>query len=79
MCIGCQRRGTPCHSQEFGDEPVATDEDLNMRGRLIRVELMLGKIMEKVMPDDVGPKDRSIETVVESRVDTHITCSRLLY
>ncbi|KAI1171382.1 hypothetical protein F4777DRAFT_55410 [Nemania sp. FL0916] len=50
ICIGCESRGTNCVSQEFTDEQ-ASAPDRRVTQRLGRVEEMLEKLVEKIMPD----------------------------
>lgn len=69
MCVGCQRRGTPCRSQEFGDDEAVTDEGLSVRARLIRVEILLEKLMEKVLPEERGDQDHSLGSAEENPVE----------
>ncbi|KAH8896880.1 hypothetical protein GQ53DRAFT_838337 [Thozetella sp. PMI_491] len=51
-CIGCQRRGTYCMSQEFVDVPMSEPRDDQVLDRLKRVEHMLESIVNKVPAED---------------------------
>ncbi|KAJ9157271.1 Fungal transcriptional regulatory protein, N-terminal [Pleurostoma richardsiae] len=57
ICVSCTRRGTSCISQEFCYDPPTGDEDVNMRGRLLRVETLLEKLIDKVLPEGLDPLD----------------------
>ncbi|KAI0388726.1 hypothetical protein F5Y17DRAFT_181624 [Xylariaceae sp. FL0594] len=50
ICINCDLRGTNCVSQEFSDEQGHAP-DRRLTQRLGRVEEMLEKLVEKIMPD----------------------------
>ncbi|KAF1999788.1 hypothetical protein P154DRAFT_599987 [Amniculicola lignicola CBS 123094] len=50
VCMPCQRRGSPCISQELVDVPLQTD--VNIGERLKRVEEMLEKATEKLSVSD---------------------------
>ncbi|KAI1129153.1 hypothetical protein F5Y10DRAFT_239007 [Nemania abortiva] len=50
ICVNCESRGTNCVSQEFADEQ-ASAPDRRVTQRLGRVEEMLEKLVEKIMPD----------------------------
>ncbi|KAI0399548.1 hypothetical protein F4802DRAFT_32265 [Xylaria palmicola] len=49
VCINCESRGTNCVSQEFADEQTSAP-DRRVTQRLGRVEEMLEKLVEKIMP-----------------------------
>lgn len=63
-CLGCQQRGTTCVSQEFdhGITPFITpsateavaDANETVASRLTRLESLLQKVVEKVIPEDSG-------------------------
>lgn len=42
-----------CRSQEVGDEVADDDGNFNMRGRLIRVEVLLAKLAEKMATEEI--------------------------
>ena len=48
-CIGCQRRGTKCISQEYSDEGSTAPHDgpRQLGDRLVRVEALIEQLMEK--------------------------------
>ncbi|KAI0451054.1 hypothetical protein F5B21DRAFT_488431 [Xylaria acuta] len=50
ICVNCESRGSSCVSQEFADEQ-ASAPDRRVTQRLGRVEEMLEKLVEKIMPD----------------------------
>ncbi|KAI8624435.1 hypothetical protein F5Y19DRAFT_314976 [Xylariaceae sp. FL1651] len=50
VCNGCESRGTNCVSQQFADEQ-APAPDRRITQRLGRVEEMLEKLVDKIMPD----------------------------
>ncbi|KAI1756364.1 hypothetical protein F4782DRAFT_330211 [Xylaria castorea] len=50
VCVNCESRGSNCVSQEFADEQASTP-DRRVTQRLGRVEEMLEKLVEKIMPD----------------------------
>ncbi|RYC59678.1 hypothetical protein CHU98_g6549 [Xylaria longipes] len=50
ICVNCESRGSSCVSQEFADEQASTP-DRRVTQRLGRVEEMLEKLVEKIMPD----------------------------
>ncbi|KAI0107145.1 hypothetical protein GGR51DRAFT_548484 [Nemania sp. FL0031] len=50
ICVNCESRGTNCVSQEFADEQSSAP-DRRVTQRLGRVEEMLEKLVEKIMPD----------------------------
>jgi len=50
ICVSCDSRGTNCVSQEFPDDQTQTP-DRRVTQRLGRVEEMLEKLVEKIMPD----------------------------
>ncbi|KAH7109516.1 hypothetical protein EDB81DRAFT_929624 [Dactylonectria macrodidyma] len=55
VCVGCQRRGTPCIGQEFIDIPGPNHgEDERIVAGLNRVERMLEKITRKFFSDFTG-------------------------
>ncbi|KAI1274610.1 hypothetical protein F5Y07DRAFT_212843 [Xylaria sp. FL0933] len=60
ICINCESRGTNCVSQEFVDEQSSAP-DRRVTQRLGRVEEMLEKLVEKIMPDSytTGGRGRS--------------------
>ncbi|KAI1823836.1 hypothetical protein F4861DRAFT_298672 [Xylaria intraflava] len=50
ICTNCTARGTSCVSQEFPDEQSSAPDQL-VTQRLVRVEEMLEKLVERIMPD----------------------------
>ncbi|KAI0147012.1 hypothetical protein GGR57DRAFT_281736 [Xylariaceae sp. FL1272] len=83
ICIGCESRGTNCVSQEFADQQTATPER-RITQRLGRVEEMLEKLVEKIMPDSypTARRDQHAETPSASADDdddpsdpTHGSCT----
>ncbi|TGJ88736.1 hypothetical protein E0Z10_g42 [Xylaria hypoxylon] len=50
ICTNCESRGTNCVSQEFTDEQ-SPPSDRRVTQRLGRVEEMLEKLVEKILPD----------------------------
>ncbi|KAI1113506.1 hypothetical protein F5Y14DRAFT_208027 [Nemania sp. NC0429] len=50
ICINCESRSANCVSQEFADEQAVTP-DRRVTQRLGRVEEMLEKLVERIMPD----------------------------
>ncbi|KAI0474515.1 hypothetical protein F4859DRAFT_96887 [Xylaria cf. heliscus] len=50
ICVNCESRGSSCVSQEFADEQASTP-DRRVTQRLGRVEEMLERLVEKIMPD----------------------------
>ncbi|KAI0974092.1 hypothetical protein F4678DRAFT_470759 [Xylaria arbuscula] len=63
ICVNCESRGTNCVSQEFPDEQ-SSSSDGRVTQRLGRVEEMLEKLVEKIMPDSytTGGRGRSTES-----------------
>ncbi|KAI1424103.1 hypothetical protein F5Y12DRAFT_715633 [Xylaria sp. FL1777] len=57
ICSNCESRGTNCVSQEFADEQ-SSPPDRRVTQRLGRVEEMLEKLVEKIMPDSNTPGGR---------------------
>ncbi|KAI3342232.1 hypothetical protein F4824DRAFT_445470 [Ustulina deusta] len=60
-CVNCESRGTNCVSQEFADEQ-SSPPDRRVTQRLGRVEEMLEKLIEKIMPDSYTAGDRGRPT-----------------
>ncbi|KAI0537134.1 hypothetical protein GGR58DRAFT_359489 [Xylaria digitata] len=63
ICTNCESRGTNCISQEFADEQ-SSPPDRRVTQRLGRVEEMLEKLVEKIMPDSYTTSGRGRPTVV---------------
>ncbi|KAI0856411.1 hypothetical protein F4860DRAFT_402547 [Xylaria cubensis] len=57
VCVNCESRGSSCVSQEFADEQASTP-DRRVTQRLGRVEEMLEKLVEKIMPDTYNASRR---------------------
>ncbi|KAI1816292.1 hypothetical protein GGS20DRAFT_583671 [Poronia punctata] len=57
ICAGCDTRGTNCVSQEFPDGQTQI-QDRRVTQRLGRVEEMLEKLVEKIMPDSYNVRPR---------------------
>ncbi|KAI1081233.1 hypothetical protein F5B20DRAFT_79912 [Whalleya microplaca] len=76
ICVGCKSRGTTCMSQEFPDEQPST-QDAGITQRLSRVENLLEKLVERVMPDVYSPaqEDRAANSSVS--VEGELTSSSL--
>lgn len=61
MCVGCKQRETACRSQEFDDNDVPEaghKSDPPLAKRLDRLEQMMERIVDKIVPgdaDDEGP------------------------
>ncbi|KAI0201940.1 hypothetical protein F4808DRAFT_89139 [Astrocystis sublimbata] len=51
ICVNCESRGSNCLSQEFADDQDVSIPDRRVTQRLGRVEEMLEKLAEKIMPD----------------------------
>ncbi|GAP84644.1 putative C6 zinc finger domain-containing protein [Rosellinia necatrix] len=76
ICANCESRGANCVSQEFADEQASTP-DRRVTQRLGRVEEMLEKLVEKIMPDSytasrgrhMSPSPVSAEPVHPESVD----------
>ncbi|GAW17017.1 hypothetical protein ANO14919_064660 [Xylariales sp. No.14919] len=62
ICTNCESRGTNCVSQEFADEQ-SSPPDRRVTQRLGRVEEMLEKLVEKIMPDSYTASGRRAPTV----------------
>lgn len=57
MCIGCKQRGTTCRSQEFDDENApepGQKPDPPIARRLDRLEQMMERLVDKIVPDEAG-------------------------
>ncbi|KAJ9156020.1 C6 zinc finger domain-containing protein [Pleurostoma richardsiae] len=57
ICIGCTSKGTACRSQEFDDDsaPSPTGKaDPPMTHRLDRLELMMERLIDRMMPEQPG-------------------------
>ncbi|KAI1332559.1 hypothetical protein F5Y16DRAFT_418564 [Xylariaceae sp. FL0255] len=67
-CINCETRGTKCVSQEFADEQTPTPER-RITQRLGRVEEMLEKLVEKIMPDSYSNRGVERATTPPDSVD----------
>jgi hypothetical protein len=53
-CIRCHRRGIKCVSQEHPEEiTTALDRNLQMGGRIARVETLVEQLLKKAPRDDV--------------------------
>ncbi|KAF2966941.1 hypothetical protein GQX73_g6627 [Xylaria multiplex] len=63
ICSNCESRGTNCISQEFADEQ-SSPPDRRVTQRLGRVEEMLEKLVEKIMPDSYTSNGRGRPTVI---------------
>ncbi|KAI0434264.1 hypothetical protein F5Y09DRAFT_328368 [Xylaria sp. FL1042] len=57
ICVNCEARGTNCVSQKFVDEQSSAP-DRRVTQRLGRVEEMLEKLVEKIMPDSYTTSGR---------------------
>ncbi|KAI0554462.1 hypothetical protein F4679DRAFT_297022 [Xylaria curta] len=57
ICVNCESRGSSCVSQEFADEQASTP-DRRVTQRLGRVEEMLERLVEKIMPDTYNASRR---------------------
>ncbi|CAJ2502786.1 Uu.00g101800.m01.CDS01 [Anthostomella pinea] len=70
-CAGCDARGATCVSQEFADElPPAPDRRLTQR--LGRVEDLLERLVEKIMPDSYTPERRAVGSSSSVSVEDEI-------
>ncbi|KAH8703548.1 hypothetical protein BGW36DRAFT_288291 [Talaromyces proteolyticus] len=68
LCHGCKRRGTPCISQEFPEDPGSTRRQLG--DRLGRVEELVGRLIRdsrKDDPNDTSPRSTQSDGRVEHR------------
>lgn len=55
MCIGCKQRGTTCRSQEYDDDNApepGQKSDPPLARRLDRLEQMMERIVDKIVPDE---------------------------
>ncbi|KAI1260950.1 hypothetical protein F5Y18DRAFT_419807 [Xylariaceae sp. FL1019] len=70
ICTGCESRDTNCVSQEFADEQTPTSER-RITQRLGRVEEMLEKLVEKIMPESytIGQSGQHEETPSAASAD----------
>lgn len=57
ICIICQRRGTNCISQDLPDEPSQVEDSA---GRIVRVEALLNKLVQKVNHRAVNDGSESV-------------------
>lgn len=53
-CVGCQRRGIKCVSQEFPEEiSTPLDKSRQMSDRMLRVEALVEQLVRKVGSDGI--------------------------
>lgn len=73
VCIGCKQRGTACRSQEYDDENApepGQKPDPPLARRLDRLEQMMERLVDKIVPDDMavpGPSSSQSQEVRRSR------------
>lgn len=61
VCIGCQRRGTSCISQEYPEEALLpADKGRQMGDRIVRVEALIEQLVKKVGADGIASVPPSV-------------------
>jgi hypothetical protein len=59
LCVGCQRRGTSCVSQEFPEEHAEGGGRVRQMGdRIVRVEALVEQLVKKVGGNGAGTQGR---------------------
>lgn len=80
MCIGCKQRGTACRSQEYDDENApepGQKPDPPLARRLDRLEQMMERLVDKIVPDDMAAPGLNANQPPEDRVRrSHSASSR---
>ncbi|ROV90481.1 hypothetical protein VMCG_09813 [Cytospora schulzeri] len=78
-CIGCKQRGTVCRSQEYDDDNAPEPgqrSDPPLTRRLDRLEQMMERIVDRIVPDETGAPGPSSSQPLPDRRSASASSSR---